>query len=193
MVTLVLGGARSGKSSFAERIAYKKGARNVLYLATAEAKDQEMMERIKKHQQSRPEGWQTIEEAYDLKKIFMSLSSGQVILLDCLTLYVSNIILRDNQEVSSVAEDRIKQDLIDVINITRKKDMDLIIVSNIVGSGVVPPSKIGRRFRDITGRVNQLIARSADEVYLCIAGLPIEIKEIGLKNLEKFSVKEGGS
>ncbi|AZO95913.1 bifunctional adenosylcobinamide kinase/adenosylcobinamide-phosphate guanylyltransferase [Halocella sp. SP3-1] len=189
VITLVLGGARSGKSTFAEKIAYQKGRDMVSYLATAEAVDQEMSKRIKKHQESRPKTWQTIEEAYKLQDVFLSFPPGQVVLLDCLTIYISNILLKGNDNPSCHEEAIIVEELEGVINITREKNIDLIIVSNELGSGVVPVSKLGREFRDIAGRINQLIASEADEVYLCIAGLPVEIKEIGMRNLNKFKIQ----
>ncbi|MTI61594.1 MAG: bifunctional adenosylcobinamide kinase/adenosylcobinamide-phosphate guanylyltransferase [Firmicutes bacterium] len=192
MITLVLGGARSGKSTFAEKIAYQRGRDMVSYLATAEAGDQEMSGRIKKHQEARPKTWQTVEEAYKLQDAFLSFPAGRVVLLDCLTMYISNILLKGNDNPSCHEEDIIVEELEGVINITREKNIDLIIVSNEVGSGVVPVSKLARRFRDMAGRVNQLIASRADEVYLCVAGLPVEIKEIGMKNLNKYNIQGDG-
>lgn len=192
MITLVLGGARSGKSTFAEKIAYQRGRDMVSYLATAEAGDQEMSERIKKHQEARPKSWQTVEEAYKLQDVFLSFPAGLVVLLDCLTIYISNILLKGNDNPSCHEEEIIVEELEGVINITREKNIDLIIVSNEVGSGVVPVSKLARRFRDMAGRVNQLIASRADEVYLCVAGLPVEIKEIGMKNLNKYNLQGDG-
>lgn len=198
MITLVLGGARSGKSSYAEKIAYYQGGSDVTYLATAEAKDKEMAKRIKKHRQQRPADWKTIEEPCCISRVFQSFSPGQVILLDCLTFFISNMLLQEDKSKAKEnnldnlnKEEEIKRELKDVIKIIRQKDMEVIIVSNLVGSGLVPSSKLGREFRDIVGRVNQLIARAADEVYLCIAGLPIEIKEIGMNNLKKYQKIDG--
>lgn len=192
MITLVLGGARSGKSTFAEKVAYQRGHDMVSYLATAEAVDQEMSERIKKHQELRPKTWQTVEEAYKLQDVFLSFPTDRVVLLDCLTIYISNILLKVSNNSSYNEEEIIMEELRGIINITREKNIDLIIVSNEVGSGVVPVSKLGRRFRDIAGRVNQLIASRADEVYLCVAGLPVEIKQIGMKNLNKYNLQGDG-
>ncbi len=189
MITLVIGGARSGKSTFAEKIACKRGSSQVIYLATAEAGDQEMAERIKKHQQSRPAAWQTVEEPYNLQKAFLSFPPEQVILLDCLTLFVSNLLLRYNNQSNTDLEEKINQELRGIIDITRKKDLDVIMVSNMVGSGLVPITESGRKFRDLAGRVNQLVASQSDEVYLCIAGLPLEIKEMGMKTLDKFNLE----
>lgn len=193
MLTLVLGGARSGKSAFAEKIARKRGGSQVIYLATAEARDQEMADRIKKHRESRPATWQTVEEPYNLRNTFLSFSPEQVILLDCLTLFVSNCLLSEDNQNYDVLEEKIKQELKAVIKITRDRGLELIAVSNIVGTGLVPATETGRVFRDLAGRANQLVASKADEVYLCIAGLPVEIKEIGMKNLEKYSPREGDS
>lgn len=191
MITMVLGGARSGKSSFAEKIAYKRGANDVVYLATAEIRDRKMAERIKKHQDSRPRGWKTVEEPYDLKNVFKSIATGQLVLLDCLTLYISNILIKNENKELNLIEDILQKELLVVIDIVSEKNIDLVVVSNLVGSGVVPASKLGREFRDIAGRINQLIAEKADEVYLSIAGLPIEIKALGLENLNKYSAKGG--
>lgn len=168
-ITLILGGARSGKSSYALGLAkkYKK----VAFIATCLGLDKEMQERIRLHKESRPKHWKTFEEPKDLVKLLGDLSNNfDCILVDCLTLLVSNLILAgDKQE--QVAE-KIKKLLL-VLN---KKKARIILVSNEVGSGLVPANKLGRDFRDVAGRVNQIVAKNADEVFFVVAGIPLKIK-----------------
>lgn len=194
MIRLILGGARSGKSSFAEMIAKTSGGSEVIYLATAEAGDQEMEERIEKHQQSRPDTWKTIEEPYQVSKVINSVSPGSVVLLDCITVLISNILMkgekvdkdRDDFEFRG-SEEEVLEELASLIKGAKENNLELIMVSNLIGMGLVPAYKLGRECRDVAGRGNQYLGREADEVYLTCAGLPIEIKELGLKNLARFN------
>ncbi len=192
MITLILGGARSGKSSFAEKKAQKIGGNEVIYLATAEAKDDEMKERIKHHQQQRNDNWQTLEEPLFVGEVLSSLSEKEVVLIDCITVYISNLLFVDLNEEKDKSNDSNSQE----INFRDKekiimekmkklvaatKNKNVILVSNELGMGVVPSTKVGREFRDIAGRVNQYLAKKADEVYITIAGLPVELKELSAK------------
>lgn len=199
MLTLVTGGARSGKSSFAENIARYYGGRQVLYFATARNKDSEMAVRIRQHRLNRPDGWQTIEEPYKVTSRLKEIEEGSVILLDCITVLISNLLLKGQEadegefdfEVTGTEKDVISE-IEGIVSISQKKDFKLIAVSNEVGTGIVPVYSLGRLYRDIAGRANQYLASAADEVYLCIAGLPVEIKEIGMKNIERFKQQGNG-
>jgi adenosylcobinamide kinase/adenosylcobinamide-phosphate guanylyltransferase len=192
-LTLVLGGARSGKSNFAEQIVEKLGGRDVIYLATSQARDEEMADRIEQHQSSRPSEWTTIEEPEQISSVLAGLEDESVVLLDCLTVLVSNLLLAEEEldeeqydfdeqqcEIEIMAEIEV------IINQIVEKDLALVVVSNEVGQGVVPAYQSGRIYRDIVGRANQLIATRADEVYITYAGLPVEIKELGQATKDKF-------
>jgi adenosylcobinamide kinase / adenosylcobinamide-phosphate guanylyltransferase len=191
-LTLILGGARSGKSSFAEKVAWEKGGSSVIYLATSEIGDEEMEDRVRIHRQNRPSVWKTLEEPYQISKVLATLPAGQLVLLDCITLFVSNMLLQGKdvpggQEFDvSNKEAGVMQEIEKFIAICYSNELNLVIVSNEVGQGLVPTYQLGRQFRDIMGRANQILARAADEVYFCIAGLPVEIKEIGMRNLARF-------
>ncbi len=190
MITLVLGGARSGKSSFAERIAHYRGGRGVIYLATAEAGDQEMAARIEKHIQNRPQEWETVEESLQVSKVIAGINSEKVVLLDCITVLLSNLLLQggvDNGLNIEEREAKIMEEMQAIIEEAVKKNLELIMVSNEVGMGLVPGNKLGRVYRDIAGRVNKYLAENADEVYITFAGYPLEIKKQGLENLQKFT------
>lgn len=168
-ITLILGGARSGKSNFALELARK--SRKVAFLATCEGKDAEMKKRIKLHQGSRPENWKTFEEPKDVVSTLNGMGNDfNCIIIDCLTLLVSNLIL------SGVKSKQILENINLAIESLRKKKVRVIIVSNEVGLGLVPTSKLGRDFRDIAGKVNQAVAAHADEVYFTISGIPMKIK-----------------
>ncbi len=165
--TLILGGTRSGKSSFAQRLA-EENAGGLIYLATAEAFDAEMTDRINRHREDRGPNWQTVEENIDITNIILEKSSpGTTILVDCLTIWLSNLML---------AEVDIENELNKLIGILDDIQGPVIFVSNEVGSGVVPQSPLGRQFRDEAGWMNQRIAASATEVALITAGLPIWLK-----------------
>ena len=173
---LVLGGARSGKSSFAERLAGE--ARRVLYVATAEALDDDMKRRIANHRQQRPAEWATLEEPVELDSaIPPALEGVNVCLLDCLTLWVSNLLLKMEGEPD--AEQRITSAAERLLEVYEHSDATWIVVSNEVGLGVVPPSRLGAVYRDALGRVNQLVAARADRVYFMVAGLALEMKSLG--------------
>lgn len=177
MLVSILGGARSGKSSFAERIAAgqeEKYGRQVLYLATAKAKDKEMEKRIERHQKNRPGNWKTIEASINLYQAIKDaeLKENPVVILDCLTILLSNYMLEDeNYQLKDV-----KNELKNLFDYLKKKGATIIVVTNEVGLGVVPASKLGREFRDEAGWLNQWLAKESDKLYLTIAGMPLEIK-----------------
>ena len=181
---LITGGARSGKSRFAERLAKDlKGP--VLYIATAQAFDEEMKLRIKKHRESRPPEWATVESYHGLGKIIShqgNLYRG--VLIDCLTIMVINLLLEipamQNGDIGSDSMENAEAVIMDEIKelslgISRT-DADVIIVTNELGSGIVPEYPLARIFRDIAGRVNQYMAEQADEVYLVVCGIPMRLK-----------------
>jgi len=168
-ITLILGGARSGKSSYALSLA--KEYRKVAFIATCQGLDKEMRKRIKLHKESRPKHWETFEEPRDLAKLLDKINSSfDCILIDCLTLLVSNLVLAgDGQEA-------VIRNIEDLLFVLGKKRARIILVSNEVGLGLVPANKLGRNFRDISGRVNQLVAAKADEVFFTVSGIALKIK-----------------
>ncbi len=173
---LILGGARSGKSAFAERLARQRG--NVLFVATAQALDEDMKRRIAAHRRIRPSDWSTLEEPLALASAIPSALQGhETCLLDCLTLWVSNLLL--SMEDKPAAEEEILAAAERVLDVYRESSATWIVVSNEVGLGVVPPSPLGNKFRDVLGRVNQAVASYADEVYLMVAGMALEIRSLG--------------
>ena len=172
-LTLVLGGVRAGKSTYAQRLA-AKGER-VLFVATAEPGDAEMQARIEAHRESRPPDWDTLEEPVDLVAAMEPvLHRYDTVLLDCLTLWVSNLLLREQDTDSS--RKGILPQVQRLLDLYRNGNASWIVVSNEVGLGVVPPTKLGRVFADELGRVNQFMAAEADDVYFMAAGLPLELK-----------------
>lgn len=182
-ITLILGGARSGKSSLAEKLA-ASGSR-VLFVATAEARDEDMARRIAAHRKSRPTAWDTLEEPIDLAGALSTTASRyDTVVIDCLTLWVSNLILKQgvavsDQEVLGRAESLLK--------VCRESAPRWIIVTNEVGLGIVPDTPLGRRYRDLLGRVNQVFAREADVAYLVVAGLALDLKAAGARAIGDFS------
>jgi adenosylcobinamide kinase/adenosylcobinamide-phosphate guanylyltransferase len=170
--TLILGGARSGKSTFAERRAAESG-RPVLYLATATAGDHEMAERIAAHRAARPTHWRTVEAPLDpAAAIREHAHAGDLVLLDCITLWASNRLLAEPAPTDA----ELVADAEAIAVAARETGADLVAVSNEVGLGLVPPYPLGRRYRDALGRVNQALASRADEAVFLVAGLPMRLK-----------------
>lgn len=167
MKTLILGGARSGKSRFAESLA-NGSQRQVIYLATGWAGDNEMATRIAHHQQQRPPEWQTIEEPVYLAEALAPFDHPHcLVLVDCLTLWLSNCLERNLLLIQ-------QQQLLDTVRSFRG---DLILVSNEVGSGIVPLGELTRDFVDNSGRLHQQLAALCDKVTLVVAGLPLHLKQ----------------
>jgi adenosylcobinamide kinase/adenosylcobinamide-phosphate guanylyltransferase len=185
-MTLVLGGARSGKSSFAQRKAEESGCK-VCYVATAEARDGEMDGRIQHHRRERPSGWLTLELAGGMVLEGFP-QEADLALLDCFTVYLSNLMARRGLDWPVEKEDLmpeeevlrrmgdVEREALETVDRLRDEAAILIVVSNEVGMGVVPPYRLGRIFRDLAGRLNQRLAERADEVCMVIAGLPLYIK-----------------
>ncbi len=180
-LTMILGGGRSGKSTYAQNLAMEK-SQKVLFIATAEALDDEMAARIKQHRKDRPQHWETLEIPHNVGLFLQKQSvDAEVILLDCLTLLVSNLILKQTLDVDHPDEELIRSqgfEEIDVLNaVIQKSKADWIIVSNEVGLGLIPPYPIGRVYRDLLGSLNQILAAKADEVYFMVAGIPLPLHE----------------
>jgi adenosylcobinamide kinase/adenosylcobinamide-phosphate guanylyltransferase len=174
---LVLGGARSGKSSFAQRLAQERAGERVLYVATAEAKDDEMQARIANHRASRPAGWDVLELPTDVGLTLRShTTDARVILVDCLTLLISNRLVAHDDPFAPEIEAQVNAEVEALVACAKACPADLIIVSNEVGMGLVPPYPVGRAYRDLVGRANQELASQADAVYFLVAGLPMTLK-----------------
>jgi adenosylcobinamide kinase/adenosylcobinamide-phosphate guanylyltransferase len=175
----LLGGARSGKSAYAEQWARGQG-KQVLFVATAQAFDEEMRTRIARHRQERPDHWQTLEaplQAGAALAPILDSSAYDTVLLDCITLLAANILLAlpeetTQNEVNHAVLDEIEK----LLDVYARSSATWLIVSNEVGMGVVPPTRLGRFYQDALGRANQRIARRADEVLLLVAGLPWKLK-----------------
>jgi len=180
----ILGGARSGKSQYAEKLATELGGENVLYLATAEAKDEEMAARIDRHRSRRPSGWDTLEAPSLITQSIQTKAPRQkTVLVDCISMLVSNIMLTyllpENKVKNmdeALIESQINQEIQSFLKYVRDHDLHCIMVSNEVGMGLVPEYESGRLYRDILGRVNQMIAGSADKVIFMVSGLPMQVK-----------------
>ncbi len=168
---VILGGARSGKSRYAIKLAKKLG-KEVAFIATATSSDSEMKERIRLHKISRPRYWKTIEESKDISSILPKLKDRyEVVLIDCLGLLISNLLADD------LRDKEIERIMKRLINAILKTGLVTIVVSNEVGSGIVPENPVARRFRDLIGFANQMMAEKADEVILMQSGIPIRIKD----------------
>jgi adenosylcobinamide kinase/adenosylcobinamide-phosphate guanylyltransferase len=196
---LILGGARSGKSSFAERLATSSGrtagsAGSIAFIATATADDDEMRARITRHRASRPREWHTIEEPLDLAgAVRQAYKLADVLLLDCVTLWLGNMLTQESGQGES--DDNGKEELRITSNLFDERPLNqieelltvvqsagpnktLIVVTNEVGLGVVPAYPLGRVYRDTLGYVNQRLAQAADRVYLMVAGMAVDIKRL---------------
>lgn len=170
----ILGGARSGKSAYALKLAEAMASKK-LYLATAQALDKEMAEKIKKHKKQRGNNWTTIEEPIKLADVIRGDKKHDVILLDCLTLWVSNLMSKESG-VRSQKSEVIYKNINQLISTCKKSKANIVVVSNEVGLGIVPDNPLARKFRDIAGIANQKMAEAADEVYFVAAGMPMRMK-----------------
>jgi adenosylcobinamide kinase/adenosylcobinamide-phosphate guanylyltransferase len=169
-LTLITGGARSGKSSFAQqRASAHQGS--VLFLATAEAGDDDMTARIAKHQAERPDHWRTLEEPVYVARALAEAEPAALVLLDCVTLWVTNLLLREG-----TTWEQAQAELDALLAWYRAQSADLVVVTNEVGLGIVPADPLSRTFRDWQGLFNQRLAAEADVVYLMVSGLPVEVK-----------------
>lgn len=165
-IILVTGGARSGKSALAERLAQSCGNR-VIYIATTEPFDDEMQSRIDRHRARRDAGWRTVDAPLKLPDILVQTDGDAPRLVDCLTMWLNNLIYHNRDVADEV--DR----LIEVIS---EQQADLVMVTNEIGSGLVPQTAEARKFRDLAGELNQMVAQAASQVYLSVSGIPVKIK-----------------
>ncbi len=178
---LIIGGARSGKSHFAQELALKLG-KKVLFVATAEAGDEEMRQRIEEHQRLRPADWGTLEVTTHVgNEIRQRIGGAQVVIVDCITLLVNNIFNQYTDQTGEqidapLVEKEVISEISELVECINRIDASFIIVTNEVGMSLVPANQMGRLYRDLLGKANQLLAERADEVYLMVAGLPVPIK-----------------
>jgi len=178
---LIIGGARSGKSRFAQQLAQKLGG-PVLFVATAEPGDEEMRHRIEEHQRSRPAAWKTLEITTHIgNQLARNIGEAKVVIIDCITLLVNNIFSQhdcqtEEQIDANLIEKEITSEVDELIKSINRLDASVIMVTNEVGAGLVPVSRVGRLYRDLLGKANQMLAEHADKIYLMVAGLPVQIK-----------------
>lgn len=183
-IVYITGGARSGKSSFAEEYALEYNE-DIMYIATAIPFDSGMKDRIKKHRQRRPDSWGTMEAYKGFGQKLKEIDGGyKTILFDCMTVMVTNIMLEDNEiqwdeisydEIDKI-EENVHKEIEELIETVKDLNLNIIIVSNELGMGIVPENRLARIFRDIAGRANQKIANLSDEAYLVVSGQKIKIK-----------------
>lgn len=169
----ILGGARSGKSRFAQELAGKL-SNKVLFIATGEPRDEEMQARIDEHKKARPKNWRTLEIPTNIsRQLEAEIGDAEVVIIDCLTLLVSNLL--GNELDYLKAEKQVLPEINELIACMDKLNTSFIIISNEVGMGLVPETKLGRVYRDLLGKANQLIAQRANEAYFMVAGIPVKI------------------
>lgn len=176
---MVTGGARSGKSKFAEGLALKLGGGKAAYIATAQIFDDEMAHRVKLHRARRNDSWTTYEAPFEADKVILTAAGNfDAILFDCVTIYLSNFICSSNlDDVEKIYRNAEK--LIDkLITAAKNSDATIIFVSNEVGGGIVPENKLARIFRDVAGLANQKIAENSAQVFLTVAGIAVDIKNL---------------
>jgi adenosylcobinamide kinase/adenosylcobinamide-phosphate guanylyltransferase len=181
-IIFVGGGTRSGKSDFALAVARRLGKRR-LFLATAQAGDEEMQRRIRRHQESRGADFQTVEEPLGVAEILRSLSEHEVIVLDCLTLWLANLLLQGTEAEAVLQQ---VEELADVLVLRR---VHTVVVTSEVGLGLVPETPLGRTFRDITGLAHQRLAALADEVYFGVLGVMLRLKPAPVAPMEAVTAR----
>ena len=165
-IILVTGGARSGKSALAERLAQSCGNK-VIYIATSEPFDDEMQSRIDRHRARRDAGWRTVDAPLELPDMLVQTDGNAPRLVDCLTMWLNNLIYHNRDVADEV--DRL-------IKVISEQQADLVMVTNEIGSGLVPQTAEARKFRDLAGELNQMVAQAASQVYLSVSGIPVKIK-----------------
>jgi adenosylcobinamide kinase/adenosylcobinamide-phosphate guanylyltransferase len=176
MITLVLGGARSGKSAFAQRLVPAESP--AVYIATAAPDDPEMQKRIDRHRRGRPAHWTTVEAPLELASaIDTAAPPDAVLIVDCVTVWLSNLSWRHHTLDENLRAAHVSASVANIIAAATRRSC--ILVSNELGSGLVPETAVGREFRDLHGRTNQTLAAAADRVWLIVAGLPLSLKGSG--------------
>lgn len=179
-IILVTGGARSGKSKFAEELALKIGGGHAAYIATAQIFDSEMAERVKIHKARRGSEWITFESPFNADKtVSYAAKNFNAILFDCVTIYLSNFLCNANLDGENIFADFEKL-INNLITAAKNSDSTIIFVSNEVGAGIVPENKLARMFRDFAGLANQMLAKESAQVFLTVAGIAIDIKKFAL-------------
>jgi len=176
--TLITGGARSGKSRRAQELALKTGD-SVLFVATAEAGDEEMKRRIKAHRKVRPANWTTLEVTTQIgRNITRNIGQAGIVIIDCITMLVNNVFQHHEETTdATLIEKAVVAEIKELIKCMEHSNARFIIVTNEVGLGIVPADRVSRLYRDLLGKANQMLAEHADEVYLMVAGIPITIKK----------------
>jgi adenosylcobinamide kinase/adenosylcobinamide-phosphate guanylyltransferase len=172
-IIFITGGARSGKSTFAQQLATEMG-NDVLFVATAEPLDDEMRERIKNHRESRPKNWKTLELSRGIASGLKAQTTLNTVIIDCITLLASN--LMPENAPTTIMEKTVLSEITGLIDFMKSTNAVFILVSNEVGLGLVPDNKLARDYRDILGKVNQTVARNADDIYFMISGIPQKIR-----------------
>lgn len=182
-IILVTGGARSGKSSFAESLCIEQNNKTA-YIATSVAFDDEMKNRVKKHQESRPKNWKTYEIYKDIYSIVEELNKNHdTVIMDCVTLMVNNLMFTHGIEVDEATseelnelENYIREQITKLLEAVKKTNLYFVIVTNEIGMGIVPENKLSRIYGDFVGRANQLISSYSNEVYFVVSGIPMKVK-----------------
>jgi adenosylcobinamide kinase/adenosylcobinamide-phosphate guanylyltransferase len=169
-LTVLLGGARSGKSRWAVRLATET-ARPVTFIATGEARDEEMADRIQRHRAERPPEWTTVEEPIHLADALRGVDAGRTVIVDCLTLWVSNLFEQER------GDDEVRDAAARAAEVAGRHDGEVIVISNEVGSGIVPMTPIGRRYQDLLGEVNRIWVEHSSRAALVVAGRPLWLPE----------------
>ena len=176
-LTLLLGGARSGKSALAQQWGVERGEGRVLFIATAQALDEEMAQRIARHRAERPASWRTVEAPLRVGEALQRHYAGErVVIVDCITLLIGNVVLQVDEKGEEAVRAEARREAEALVRVGKDIPAEILIVSNEVGMGLVPPYPLGRVYRDVLGEVNQYLARSADRVYFLIAGIPWQLK-----------------
>ena len=170
-LSVLLGGARSGKSDLSRRLATASG-RPVVVIVTGEARDEEMTERIRRHRAARPSSWETVEAPRALREAVRELDGGAFAVLDCLTLWVSNLI------EAGVSDDEILDEAREIATTLAERDASSVVVTNEVGLGIVPMHELARRYRDTLGRVNAAFVSEAQHAYLVVAGRALSLEGV---------------
>ena len=180
---LIIGGARSGKSHYALQLALES-SQPVLFVATAEAGDEEMRQRIEEHQQARPFAWSTLEVTTHVgSQILQKMGKAQTVLVDCITLLINNVFSQYSDPTGEpvdapLIEKEVMAEIGELVDCINQANASFIIVTNEVGLGLVPATRMGRLYRDLLGKANQILTQHVDEIYLMVAGLPVPIKSV---------------